>query len=150
MMKKKKHGAVPRISVVNESTLVADAEVQAWVPALQIQVSRDFAPIWGIDALVQFVTPAAKAQPADWLMEALKPINWVLGVFDNADQAGALGYHDLTPAGMPIMKIFAKDTADAQVTLSSVASHELLETLADPWIESVTVSGGPGLGTIYA
>src|SRR5277367_628327 len=127
MMKKKKHGAVPRISVVNESTLVADAEVQAWVPALQIQVSRDFAPIWGIDALVQFVTPAAKAQPADWLMEALKPINWVLGVFDNADQAGALGYHDLTPAGMPIGKVFAGTDQQYNSSWTVTASHELLE-----------------------
>ena len=44
-----------QIAVINASTVLNDAEVQAAVPALQTQVHRDFAPPWGIDADLMFV-----------------------------------------------------------------------------------------------
>jgi len=31
---------------------------------------------------------------------------------DNADQPGALAYHDLTPDGLPLAKVFVKTTVD--------------------------------------
>lgn len=131
--------SVPRIAVVNESTLMSNAEVYHFVPALQHQVRRDFAPLWGCDATVVTMLPSQ-----------VQGFHWVLGVFDNADQANALGYHDLTPAGKPVMKVFVADSQSANVTVSSVASHELLETLADPWIESLTLAdNGDGTGRIY-
>lgn len=57
---------------------------------------------------------------------------WVLGLFKDPDQPGALGYHDTTPSGLPLMKAFPMlDLADG-VPWSITASHEVLETLADP------------------
>ena len=44
-----------QIAVINASTVLKDADVQAVVPALQTQVHRDFAPPWGIDADLTFV-----------------------------------------------------------------------------------------------
>lgn len=132
--------SVPRVAVVNESTLVTAAQSFNFTKSLQMQVRRDFAPVWGVDATVVATEPSAVAA-----------YNWVLGIFDNSDQADALGYHDLTPAGKPVMKIFAADSQQAGVPISSVASHELLETLADAFIESLCLQdAGDGTGTLYA
>ncbi len=43
------------IEIINESTVVKDADAAAWTKALQIQVSRDFYPLWGANAILQFV-----------------------------------------------------------------------------------------------
>jgi hypothetical protein len=126
-----------QIAVVNQSSLVSDDEIAAIVPALQRQVSEHFSPLWGIDAGISTVQQNA----ADWLCFIL----------DDADQANALGYHDITAAGQPIIKIFARDSAAAGVPLSSVISHEILEELADPWIDGMVLAdNGAGAGRLYA
>lgn len=98
-------------------------DAQAIIAALQIQVSRDFAPAWGIDAKLTLAPPKQKTPT---------PGLWSIGFFDNADQAGALGYHDITAEGLPLGKVFVKTTLDAGDLVSVTASHECLEMLADP------------------
>jgi hypothetical protein len=51
-----------QVAVINTSTVLTDDQVQAAVPALQIQVHRDFAPVWGIDA---DLTAGIKSLPCD-------------------------------------------------------------------------------------
>ncbi len=114
--------AAPLIIVKNFSKAVKDSELISALPAFQMQVSRDFAPAWGLDATLKFMPATAPVPPSAWL----------LGVFDNADQAGALGYHDLTKSGQPIGKVFAKTTMDDGGLWTVTFSHELLEMLADP------------------
>ena len=111
------------IVVKNLSTDVRDADLQARVPAFQKQVSRDFATSgWGIDAELVFLAAKARVPAGAWL----------LGVFDDADQAGALGYHDLTKTGQPLGKVFAKTTRMNRGQWTVTFSHEMLEMLADP------------------
>jgi hypothetical protein len=110
------------IAVVNQSTVVKDADASAWTDALQTQVSKDFFPVWGVDAKLAFLS-GGKTPPAG---------SWVLAFLDNADQANALGYHDITPDGLPLGKVFAKTTLDDGGVVSVTASHELLEMLGDP------------------
>lgn len=112
------------IAIINASTVCTDAEVELITQALQVQVTYDFAPIWGLGATLHFVPSGAKA-PANM---------WWLTFLDNSDVAGALGYHDLTPAGQPIGKVFAGTDKQFGSSVSVTASHELLEMLADPWI----------------
>src|SRR5260370_38397860 len=57
---------------------------------------------------------------------------------DNADQAGALAYHDLTPDGFPQAKVFVKTTLANNDLVSVSASHELVEMLVDPAINMLT------------
>jgi len=52
---------------------------------------------------------------------------------DNADQPGGAAYHDLTPDGMPLAKVFVKTTVGTRL-VSVSASHELVEMLVDPAI----------------
>ncbi|MGH8093935.1 MAG: hypothetical protein ACREIF_10745 [Chthoniobacterales bacterium] len=111
-----------KIAFTNESTVLTDVQVKAAVPSLQKQVTGDFAPVWGVDAGLSFI---AKGVPI--------PSNtWLIGVFDNSDQAGALGYHDLTDDGLPLAKVFAGTDIEYKSSWTVTASHELLEMLVDP------------------
>jgi hypothetical protein len=111
-----------KIAFTNLSTVLKDAEVQAAIKPLQMQISRDFAPIWGVEADLSFVAKDTKPPPK----------TWVIGVFDDSDQAGALGYHDLTEDGLPLGKVFARTDIQYNSAWTVTASHELLEMLADP------------------
>jgi hypothetical protein len=114
-----------QVSVINASTVLTDSDVQAVVPALQTQVHRDFAPAWGVDADLTFVGSGATPPSGTW---------W-LSILDNSDQAGALGYHDLTPDGLPLGKVFAGSDLQLGFKWTVTASHELLEMLGDPDID---------------
>ena len=130
-----------KISIVNHCTVLTDAQVHPVVDALQVQVHRDYAPAWGIDADLMFVP---KGQTPD-------VSTWWLVLFDDSDQAGALGYHELTPAGLPIGKVFAKTDIDNNLSWSVTASHELLEMLSDPDINLTTfVQTSNAAGFLYA
>lgn len=130
-----------KVEVTNESTVLTDAQIQAAIPALQTQVHRDFAPAWGIDADLSFL--AKGATPA--------PDAWMLGIFDTSDQAGALGYHELSPQGTPLAKVFAESDIQAGSNWTITASHELLEMTADPDIDlTVFVQSSNTAGTLYA
>ncbi len=98
-------------------------DAQAIVSALQTQIGRDFFPAWGVNATLSIAPPKQKTPT---------PGMWSIGFFDNADQAGALGYHDLTADGLPLGKVFVKTTLDDGALVSVTASHECLEMLGDP------------------
>jgi hypothetical protein len=133
--------ATTQISVINESTVLTDAEVTPVVAALQQQVTNDFRPIWGIDAELKMI-PHGQQPPSG---------SWWLVMLDDSDQAGALGYHDLTSEGLPIGKAFAASDLKAGTSWSVTASHELLEMLGDPNINlSVLVQDADTTGTLYA
>lgn len=130
-----------QISVVNASTVLTDTEIRPVVDALQQQVSNDFCPAWGINAALTFI-PTGSTPPTG---------TWWLTILDDSDQAGALGYHDLTPDGLPLGKVFAATDIKYGTSWSVTASHELLEMLADPNINlTVFVQNANTNGTLYA
>jgi hypothetical protein len=133
--------ATIQIAVINETTILKDSDVIPVVGVLQQQVTNDFLPVWGVDAELKMV--AKGAPPPD--------TSWWLVMLDDSDQAGALGYHDLTPAGLPIGKVFAASDLKAGTSWTVTASHELLEMLADPDINlSAFVQDADTQGTLYA
>src|SRR5947208_17151033 len=70
-----------------------------------------------------------------------------MAFLDDADVAHALGYHDLTPDGLPLSKVFVKTTLAVGQRVSVTACHELAEMLVDPAIN--LCSTGPG-NLLYA
>ena len=72
---------------------------------------------------------------------------WQISVTDNPDQAGALGYHELTSRGTPLGKVFAGLDLQSGASWTVTLSHELLEMLADPWINWCAQGAN---GKIYA
>lgn len=115
------------IYVVNESTILKDSEVQACLPAFQEQTWQLRAWWNTAAASLFFGKPSAEA--------------WQIVIVDDADQAGALGYHDFTPGGRPISYVFAKTSRDYGYNWTGVLSHELVEMIADPYIQRCEQTG---------
>lgn len=128
------------IAVINASTVITDGETETLVKDLQTQVSRDFASAWGINAQLNFI-PVTSKPPRRY---------WWLVILDNSDQAGALGYHDLTKDGQPLGKVFAKTDLDYGDQWTVSASHELLEMLADPDINLTVFIQKNNSGRLFA
>jgi hypothetical protein len=137
------HAQTPtiQISVINESTVLADTDVAPVVTALRKQVSNDFGPVWGTDAQLTIVPKGTQPPTGSW---------WLV-LLDDSDQANALGYHDLTTEGLPIGKVFAASDLKAGTSWTVTASHELLEMLGDPNVNlTVFVESSNTAGVLYA
>jgi hypothetical protein len=115
------------IKVVNACTGLSNAEALATLSAIQTQITRDFAPVWGVTANLIYM---------DYVLK-YDSMHWYVILLNNSDQAGALGYHDLTPQGLPLGKIFVTTTQQNGGKWSVTASHEILEMLADPYIDTM-------------
>lgn len=114
----------PFFQLVNQSTALSTQQADHVSLVCQKQARAHFAPAWhglGKDTQIQHV-PEADLDPKKW---------WIV-VADTLEVAGALGYHDTTSEGTPIIKIAAQTTIDANMDVSSVVSHEVVETLGDP------------------
>jgi hypothetical protein len=119
------------ITVVNRSTLVSSADVQLMTRACAYQLRYHAAPAWGKNIMpVVYAASEATAPPG----------SWVIGVFDDADQAGALGWHDLGAGDVVYGRVFARPVLDhggnaltRNLSVASVLSHEVLETFVDPY-----------------
>jgi hypothetical protein len=116
--------SLPVIAITNVSTCLSDGQVEAVIPALQQQVSLDFKAYWEVDSELTFL-PREEPLTEGW---------WQISVTDNPDQAGALGYHELSSRGTPLGKVFAALDLQSGGSWTVTLSHELLEMLADPWI----------------
>jgi hypothetical protein len=127
-------GQKPAITVVNVAKTDWGVAQAALLAALQKYVDERFAPVWGV--------PATLASG-----RAIKKGTWALVFLDDADQADALGYHDLTPQGLPLGKVFVRTTISSKNLVSVTASHELAEMLADPAIDLAAEAPD---GTFYA
>lgn len=119
-----------KVAVLNRAKSLSDTEGGAITKALQKQVHSDFSPAWGIDATLHYVN---KNQTDSKYWSGM----YNLVFLDSADVANALGYHDLTPDGQPIGKVFVDTTKMYGGAVSVTASHELLEMLLDPDINLV-------------
>jgi hypothetical protein len=118
---------MPSIAVINESSGVTDADVQAMLGAFDEQWNRDLAAAWAVETARFALLPKGDAPaPGTW---------WVVFV-DNSEQAGALAYRDLTNDGLPICKVFVDMLRADNASISVGASHEICEMAVDPWLNS--------------
>lgn len=112
-----------KIDITNRSTVLTDAAVEAAIPAFKHFASL-VASAWGLRTpTLEFVSNPS-------------PSNWQIVILDDADQAGALGYHDFTVNGKPIAKIFAKTDQDYGASWTVTFTHELAEMQCDPDINA--------------
>ncbi len=117
-------GTIPTISCANLAKTPLGADFKKLVAALQVYADRHFTPVWGTPCRL-VISPDGKI-PKD---------HWGFLFLDDADAADALGYHDLTRAGMPLSKVFVRTTVSNGEKVSVTASHELAEMLVDPGIQ---------------
>jgi len=119
-----------KMAIIIESSVVPTTDMEPFVEAMQMQVSQDFFPAYNLDATLRLITDIRVLQPDEWLTIIL----------DNSDQAGALGYHLVAPNGQPMAKVFAKSDQSYGLLWTVTASHEILETLADPYTNLMCVN----------
>jgi hypothetical protein len=128
-------GETPTIAVFNKATVPLGVDLDKLIVALQVYVDKYVSPIWGTYCKLVKTT-------------GLKAGAWAIVFLDNADQPGALAYHDLTPDGWPISKVFVKTTLANGSLVSVDTSHELVEMLVDPACNMMVT--GPNATTMYA
>jgi hypothetical protein len=114
-------GVAPEIACINKATVDLGVDFAKMVNSLQRYIDEFFAPVWG--------TPARLMIASNEI-----PSAWGLVFLDDADEANALGYHDLTQTGYPLSKIFVRTTIQNGDLVSVTASHEIAEMLIDPAI----------------
>ena len=128
-------GQVPTVACFNKAKTPLGLDLDKLLAALQKFVDTRVVPVWG--------TPARLVKSTGFL-----PGAWAVVFLDTADAPGALAYHDLTPDGFPLSKVFVKTIRDDNSSVSIATSHELVEMLVDPAIN--IWCNGPGAGVFYA
>jgi len=121
-------GQIPTVACFSKATVALGVDLDRLLGALQKFVDRHLAPVWG--------TPARLVRASGFVRRA-----WAMVFLDDADVKDALAYHDLTPDGFPLAKIFVRTTLRNGDKVSVSAAHELAEMLVDPAIN--LASTGP-------
>lgn len=123
------------IGIKNKASIVLPTGFLAkYVVAQRIQIAQHCAPVY-------------ERTPGDLLIlggnddPKAKGCTALLTLFDNADQANALGYHDFEN-DMPNGKVFAKTVLEdggtwstGSLCVSATLSHEMLELFVDPYAD---------------
>lgn len=121
------------IAIIDRSTHFAGKQtiVDAIAKAVDRQIQSDVAASYGFgpqEWRCQFFATTSEA-PAN---------SYSLYLFDDADAAGALGYHDLDPKGRPYGKVFVStilqnggSETGKGLSVSVTVSHEALEIIGD-------------------
>jgi hypothetical protein len=106
-------------------------DVQLAVRAVAWQLRYQASPAWGKNPIGVVYSPTEASAP---------PGSWVIGVFDDSDQAGALGWHDIARGDIIYGRVFVRpvlthggNALTAPLSVASVLSHEVLETFVDPF-----------------
>jgi hypothetical protein len=120
-------GGLVEIACVNKAQkYLKKKEFEKLTAVLQKCFDTYFLPIWGYPVKLYIRDP--------------EPSDWQFIYFNTADEADALGYHDLTRDGQPVSRVFVKTTLDAKELVSVTACHELFEMTIDPvanlWAEA--------------
>ena len=120
-------GGSVSIACINKATVDLGVPFDKLTATLQKCFDEQFLPVWGYPVKL-------------YNTDAPKPSDWQFVYFDDADTAGALGYHELTHDGQPISKVFVQTTLAVNELVSVTACHELFEMVIDPlanlWAEA--------------
>jgi hypothetical protein len=125
---------VPRIACFKLAETPMGVDFDALIAAMQKFVDEHLAPVWG--------TPAKLVKSKGFLKGA-----WAIAFLDSERDASLEGYHDVTPEGLPMSKVFVKNILKLKDQVSVAASHELAEMLIDP--AANLYSTGPKKNRLY-
>ena len=106
---------VNNIALISQSTAVSQGDAMTVAAAIQKQVTRDFGPLWNIDATVACIATLDQVPVGFWPVIVVDTV-----------ATGDLGIHGQRNR-QPIAFV------EAVTGWSQTASHEILEMLADPY-----------------
>lgn len=114
--------------LVNHTTLVSEPDLARFVNALDVQLRRDFTPVWG-----RYLLP--------WVARSTEGLDskaWQLHLWResrDASEAGMMGHHTTRGADhIPIGHVFIESCLRYKEPWTRVASHEALEMAGDEWV----------------
>jgi len=116
------------IGIVNSSTQVSNEDAYIMAALVDKQLREHVAPAWGL------APPSVlyMSKPAEFHYDA------IITIFDDADQAGDLGYHTEGPDADVYGRVFASpvlqnggNALTNALSVCSVLSHECIETVGD-------------------
>lgn len=128
-------GLAPTIACFNHATTPLGVDFDKLIAALQVYVTKYLHASWNLSGTL--------VKSKDFIKGS-----WAIQFLDDADSPGALAYHDLTPDGYPLAKVFVRTTIKDGQLVSLSASHELAEMWADAAINMMTT--GPDPAAMYA
>jgi hypothetical protein len=138
------------IAVINESTMVTNAQCNTMCKAIQVQLDLHVLPAWNMKAAtIQFYADKTK----------VPGYAWVVNMLDNSTQAGALGYHSLDNDKVdafifaaPVLQnggavmVYTPSNPN-QYLVSATLSHEVCEMIGDRFANGFVV--GADNATLY-
>src|SRR5579862_3281661 len=125
---------VPTIACFNCAATPLGVDFDALIAAMQAFLDRHFAPVWA--------TPAKLVRTRGFRRGA-----WAIVFHDTYSDASTEGYHDVTPEGLPMSRVYVKNILKQKDQVSVAASHELAEMLVDPLANFYTT--GPRPNRLY-
>jgi len=129
--------AALRIAIMNQSSVSVSQDI---VDAIQSQVDNDLYPLWAKRAAIRLLD--SQTQPESGEVPCT--------ILDYTDSPCMLSYHFVSDDGSPYIKVFALTAQYYGRALSSLLSHEILETIVDPWVSFYClVDNGNGSGSLY-
>ena len=117
------------LALVVETRRIRPTEIKEVAAAVQRQIGRDFAPLWGVEATVDPFL-ALEDVPSGY---------WPMIVRDDFPGMDIIGIH-LDRRGQPFALIRGNPT------WSLTVSHEALEMISDPWGSRLMPGGSPRPG----
>jgi hypothetical protein len=119
------------ISIVNHSNgQVTDEDLQKAIRVINRQIQEDFAPYWGMAAVLRLEGRSAETPETVELADLRGDA--VIYLWNQADVDGALGYHFQNNRGIPFGFVFTEIAQSIGEPWSVTLSHEALELIADP------------------
>ncbi|MBI1278979.1 MAG: hypothetical protein GC179_12695 [Anaerolineaceae bacterium] len=117
------------VALVSQSKKVAHSQLDRVAAALQKQATRDFGPIWDVNAMVSSFSS----------LEDVPVGYWPIIIEDNINMPGAAGVHE-DKDGQPFALV------QYSSSWSLTASHECLEMLGDPFGNRLIAGQSPKKG----
>ncbi len=134
-----------RISIVNMSA-ISDEEVHRVVRAINNQIEHDFAPYWHMSATLRLEGRARLRPGKDPGRDRHPDVRGdaIIYLWDDVSATDALGYHDLSNAGLPYGFVFTELSRSLGELWSVTLSHEALELIGDATANLLAAGPHPG------
>lgn len=130
---RRSHGV--NISVVNDSKIHTGYELDELV-----HIGQNF-----LDKILVHFWPGTHARLIP--SKVILPRTHAIILMDDPDHNEDLGYHTLTPCGLPLSKVFVRPTLTSGKSITQVFTHVLAEMRVDPGLNLTAI--GPN-GDVYA
>lgn len=118
------------ISIINHTNgKVSDEELQCAIRSINRQIREDYEPYWHIGAELRLEGRSGKKPSKQSLVDMRGDA--VLYLWDSVDVEDALGYHDMTNAGVPYGFVFTELAKQMKEDWTVTLSHEALELVGD-------------------